>query len=103
MHTSPLSTDGIDFEGGPKSVIFEESITSNGSASVTFRTLNDCVFEGEEVFLVNLTAMDPNVGTDKDQGVVVIKDQTSERTMGDDGGVGSVGKGHSILLLSIRG
>lgn len=83
--------------------MFEESITSNGSATVIFQTLNDSVFEGEEVFLVNLTAMDRNVETEKDQGVVVIKDQTSERTMGDDGGMSSVGKGDSILLLSIRG
>ena len=61
---------------------FNTSITSPGSANVTFQTLTDSVIEGEEFFLVNLMTVDSNVDVDTgtDWGMVLIQDQTSERT-----------------------
>ena len=77
----PLSTDGADFVGALENVTFNSSVTSPGSANVTFQTLFDSVFEGEEYFQVNITMVDSNmdVNTGADWGTVVIQDQTSER------------------------
>ena len=85
--TSP-STDGADFVGGPVCVTFNSSVTSAGSVNVTFQTLTDSVFEGEEYFLVNITTVDSNVDVDTgaDWGTVVIQDQTSKRAMWSWGG-----------------
>lgn len=72
--------------------MFKDSPTSNSSTSVTFLTISDSVFEGEEVFLVNFTTDDSDVGTAADQGLVLIQDQTSERGR-EKGGRGSCGLG----------
>lgn len=86
---SPFSTAGLDFEPGPVRATFSPSINSTGSANVTFQTLADSVFEGEEVFLVNLMTVDSNVKVDvtvgPDRGLVLIEDQTSERPHGRRG------------------
>ena len=85
---------------------FNISVASPGSASVTFQTLTDSAFEGEEFFLVNLVTVDSNmdVDTGTDWGTVLIQDQTSERTtwMTKEGVVMS--EGHVCLCFSpIRG
>lgn len=75
---SPPLTAGDDFDGGPKQVTFEASVTSPGSVNVTFLTLTDSVFERQEAFLIELTG-DSNVGVGSDRGLVLIEDQTGER------------------------
>ena len=57
----PPATAGVDYDSGPKEVSFAASVTSPGSANTTFQTRTDNVFEGEEVFLVELMD-DSNVG-----------------------------------------
>ena len=78
-HSHPTPhTAGDDYDRGPKEVSFAASVTSPGSANTTFQTRTDNVFEGEEVFLVELMN-DSDVGIGPDTGLVIIEDQTSER------------------------
>ena len=77
-HSHPTPhTAGVDYDSGPKEVSFAASVTSPGSANTTFQTCTDNVFEGEEVFLLELMN-DSDVGIGPDTGLVIIEDQTSE-------------------------
>ena len=100
-HPSP-HTAGDDYDSGPKEVSLAASVTSPGSANTTFQTRTDNVFEGEEVFLVELMNVS-DVGIGPDTGLVIIEDQTSERAnwaASGWGGGGGGGGGHVWSHLS---
>ena len=95
-HSHPTPhTAGDDYDSGPKEVSFAASVTSPSSANTTFQTRTDNVFEGEEVFLLELMEYS-DVGIGPDTDLVIIEDQTSERAnwaaseRGEGGGGGHV-------------